>query len=75
MIGTVAITETKLEVPYTVVGDYVYDSGFRIAGRVNGTYAGTDGHDLQVRLQEFNLDGSPSAKPAPQAQAQLLQQS
>ena len=33
---------------------------------MNGTYAGTDGHDLQVRLQEFNLDGSPSAKPAPQ---------
>ena len=33
VVGTVSITETKLEVPYTVVGDYVYDSGLRIAGR------------------------------------------
>ena len=74
VVGTVAITETKLEVPYTVVGDYVYDSGFRVAGRVNGTYSGTDGHDLQVRLQEFNLDGTPSAKSAPQPAATLLQQ-
>ncbi len=73
VVGTVSITETKLEVPYTVVGDYVYDTGFRVAGRVNGTYQGTDGHDLQVRLQEFNLDGSPSARPAPQPQAKLLQ--
>ena len=46
-----------------------------MAGRVGGMYAGTEGHDLQVRLQEFNLDGYPAAKPAPQPQARLLQQS
>ena len=75
MVGTVSITKTELEVPYSLVGDYVYESGFRVAGRVSGMYAGTDGHDLQVRLQEFNLDGTPAAKPAPQPQARLLQQS
>ena len=40
VIGTVAITETTLEVPYTVVGDYVYDSGFRVpAASTAGTPA------------------------------------
>ena len=75
VIGTVAITETKLEVPYTVVGDYVYDSGFRVARHASTarTPAPTATTCRSVS-QEFNLDGTPSAKSAPQPAATLLQQ-
>ncbi len=73
VIGTIAITKTTLEVPYSIVGDFVYESGFRVAGTVGGMYAGSQGHDLQVNIEEFNLDGTPAAKPAPQPQALLLQ--
>jgi hypothetical protein len=74
VIGTVAITETSLEVPYSIVGDYVYDSGFRVPGTVGGMYAGSQGHDLQVNIEEFNLDGTPAAKSAPQPPPTLLRQ-
>jgi hypothetical protein len=74
VIGTVAMTETSLEVPYSIVGDYVYDSGFRVPGTVGGMYAGSQGHDLQVNIEEFNLDGTPAAKSAPQPPPTLLRQ-
>jgi Clostridium epsilon toxin ETX/Bacillus mosquitocidal toxin MTX2 len=74
VVGTVALTETSLEVPYSIVGDFVYDSGFRVPGTVGGKYAGTQGHDLQVDIEEFELDGTPAAKAAPQPEPTLLQQ-
>ena len=73
VVATVAITKTTLNVPYTLVGNYVYESGALVGGTEGGTFNGVNGHDLEVRLDQFNLDGTPAAKPAPQPQAQLLQ--
>jgi hypothetical protein len=46
-------------------GDYVYRSGSSVAGTNGGTFA--DG-----QLTQFNLDGSPAAKPVQQPHATLL---
>ena len=76
MVGTSRITKTKLEVPYSIVGDYVYESGFRVAGtRERHVHRHRTATTSRSGSQEFNLDGTPAAKPAPQPQATLLQQS
>jgi len=74
VVATVAITKTTLTVPYTLSGDYVYASGARVAGTNGGTFTGVNGHDLEVTLKQFNLDGTPAASPVEQPQASLLQE-
>ena len=74
VVATVAVTKTTLSVPYTLSGDYVYRSGARVAGTNGGTFTGVNSHDLEVTLTQFNLDGTPAAKPVPQPQAQLLEE-
>ena len=71
VVATVAVTKTRLEVPYKIVGDYVYDSGFRAPGSEGGMFTGVNGHDLQVRIDQFNLDGTPAARPVDQPEATL----
>jgi len=72
VVATVAVTETTLVVPYTLSGDYVYASGARVAGTNGGTFTGVNSHDLEVTLRQFNLDGSPAARPVQQPKASLL---
>ena len=69
---TVAVTKTTLAVPYTLSGDYVYSSGARVAGTNGGTFTGVNSHDLEVTLRQFNLDGTPAARPVQQPKASLL---
>lgn len=71
VVGTVAVTQSTLTVPYTMSGTYVYNSGAGATGSINGTYYGTNSHDLQVQLAQFNLDGTPAAHPVPQPAAAL----
>jgi hypothetical protein len=73
VVATIAVTKTTLTVPYTLSGDYVYRSGARVAGANGGTFTGVNSHDLEVTLTQFNLDGTPAAKPVHQPQATLLQ--
>jgi hypothetical protein len=67
------VTNTQLVVPYKIVGDYVYDSGLRVPGSEGGLFTGVDGHDLEVRIDQFDLDGTPAARAADQPQARMLQ--
>jgi len=72
VVATVAVTKTTLVVPYTLSGDYVYSSGARVAGTNGGTFTGVNSHDLEVTLRQFNLDGTPAARPVQQPKASLL---
>jgi len=72
VVATVAVTKTTLTVPYTLSGDYVYASGARVAGTNGGTFTGVNSHDLEVTLTQFNLDGTPAARPVDQPQANFL---
>lgn len=72
VVATVAVTKTTLVVPYILSGDYVYSSGARVAGTNGGTFTGVNSHDLEVTLKQFNLDGTPAARPVQQPQASLL---
>jgi hypothetical protein len=75
VVATVGITKTTLNVPYSLVGNYVYESGILVGGTERGMFTGVNGHDLDVRLDQFNLDGTPAAKAAPQPAPTLLRQS
>jgi hypothetical protein len=57
----VAVTDTSISVPYTLSGQYLYRSGATVAGAIGGTFNGTAGHDLEVSLTQYNLDGTPAA--------------
>jgi hypothetical protein len=72
VVMTVAVTRTTIVVPYTMSGTYLYSDGHREPGSINGTYTGTNSHDLEVTLSQFNLDGTPAARPIPQPPAALL---
>jgi hypothetical protein len=74
VVATVGITKTTLNVPYSLVGHYVYESGYLVPGTERGMFTGVNGHDLDVRLDQFNLDGTPAAKAAPQPAPTLLRQ-
>ena len=45
----------------TPIARYVYESGTLIPGTERGMFTGVNGHDLDVRLDQFNLDGTPAA--------------
>ncbi len=75
VVATVAVTKTTLTVPYTLSGNYVYASGARVAGTNGGTFTGVNSHDLQVTLTQFNLDGTPAARPVQQPKASYLKAS
>jgi hypothetical protein len=55
-----------------MAGTYVYRSGAREPGSITGTYTGINSHDLEVKLDQFNLDGTPAARPVQQPAATLL---
>ncbi len=65
--GTIAVTESAIQVPYQLVGFYVYASGATTPVSLPGVYSGTNAHDLQAHITQTNLDGTPSAHPAKQA--------
>jgi hypothetical protein len=73
VVATVAVTRSTLVVPYTLSGTYLYRSGARKPGSISGTYSGTNSHDFEVRLAQFNLDGTPAARPVPQPPAALVE--
>jgi hypothetical protein len=73
VVATVAVTRTTIVVPYTMSGTYLYSDGRRQVGSLSGTYSGTNSHDLEVKLVQFDLDGTPAARPVPQAAATLLE--
>jgi hypothetical protein len=72
VVMTVAVTRTTIVVPYTMSGTFLYSDGHREPGLINGTYTGTNSHDLEVTLAQFNLDGTPAAQPVAQPAATLL---
>jgi hypothetical protein len=72
VVATVAITKTALTVPYTLSGNFVYASGTLVPGTTSGVFTGVNGHDLNVTLAQFNLDGTPAARPVEQPPASLL---
>jgi hypothetical protein len=72
VVASVAVTETTLVVPYTLSGDYVYASGARVPGTNGGTFTGVNSHDLEVKLEQFDLDGTPAARPVQQPEPSFL---
>ena len=70
--ATVAITRSVLKVPFTFSGEYVYASGARAAGTVAGLYTGISSNDLEVKLTQFNLDGTRALRPMHQPAPELL---
>ena len=75
VVAKVAVTDTTISVPYTLSGEYVYRSGASVAGAISGTFSGIAGHDLQVSLTQYNLDGTPAARPVAQPKPTLLKSS
>jgi hypothetical protein len=72
VVARIAVTDTTISVPYTLSGDYLYRSGTSVAGAIGGTFSGTSGHDLQVSLTQYNLDGTPAARAVAQPQPASL---
>jgi hypothetical protein len=72
VVATVGVTKTAFNVPFTLTGDYLYESGFLTPGTDGGMFTGVNGHDLDVTLKQFNLDGTPAAVPVAQPAATLL---
>ena len=52
--------------PTRCTGHFVYASGLRVPGTSGGMFTGVNGHDLDVTLTQFNLDGTPAARPVDQ---------
>ena len=76
VVAYITVTSSKLAVPYTLTGSYVYDSGAKVAGTLGGgTYHGVNGHSLYVDLQQLDLDGNPVSNPVPQPKPLLLRRS
>ncbi|MGA3561890.1 ETX/MTX2 family pore-forming toxin [Melissospora conviva] len=70
--ATVSVTQANIRVPYSLSGDFVYQSGARAAGTVGGMFTGGNSENVQVELKQYNLDGTPAAAPAAQPKATLL---
>jgi hypothetical protein len=72
VVANVAVTDSTLKVPYTISGNFVYQSGATAPGTTSGAYSGVNSHDLEVDLTQFNLDGTPAPAPVPQPQPKFL---
>ena len=46
----VTLSKSRVSVPYTLTGRYVYRSGATFSGTLDGTYEGVNSHDLTVTL-------------------------
>jgi Clostridium epsilon toxin ETX/Bacillus mosquitocidal toxin MTX2 len=71
--AAVTVTHATISVAYTMTGDYVYRSGARAGGSVDGVFTGGNSEQLTVSLNQSNLDGTPAAAPVRQPRASLLQ--
>ena len=58
VVATITAARTQLIVPYTLLGEFVYSSGARASGAIDGVYTGVNGHDLTVALRQYNPDGT-----------------
>ena len=72
VVASVAVTKSTLVVPYSLVGAFVYASGFSTPGSTSGSYSGVNAHDLEVSLTQFDLDGALATKPVSQPKANFL---
>lgn len=52
--AVVTVAKSTITVPYTLTGRYVYESGSRFSGTLDGTYRGVNSHDLTVTLSGTN---------------------
>jgi hypothetical protein len=66
IVATSNVTRYTVVAPYTLTGDFVYRSGVRAAGTTTGTFVGTNNYDFNVDFAQFDLDGTPSARPVTQ---------
>ena len=41
-------------------------------GTYGGMFTGVNGHDLEVTLEQFDLDGTPAARPVQQPEPSFL---
>ncbi len=48
IVAFVSATLSTIAVPYTLSGTFILKSGARVPGKVQGTYTGTNSHDLTV---------------------------
>jgi Clostridium epsilon toxin ETX/Bacillus mosquitocidal toxin MTX2 len=55
--ATVTISAAQFTLPYTVTGNYVYQSGNTAPVSVSGTFSGINGYDFQVALQNGGPTG------------------
>jgi hypothetical protein len=72
VVATVAATRSTLQVPYTMSGNAVYNSGATASYSIGGTYSGINSHDFQVTLTQYNLNGTPAASPRSQPAGKFL---
>jgi hypothetical protein len=61
LVATAAVSRSTVEVPYTMTGHFVYDSGHAEAGSVTGIYTGIGSYDFVMDIKQYSLDGSPTA--------------
>jgi hypothetical protein len=58
IIGLVSATLSTIAVPYTMKGSFILRSGVRIPGTIQGTYLGTNSHDLTVTFAQRDAKGA-----------------
>lgn len=58
MMCLVSAIRSAIVVPYTLHGDFTLASGARVSGSIDGTYSGSNCHDLSVTLTTY--DPAPS---------------
>lgn len=78
--ASVAVDENKIDCPYVMSGDFVYNSGTQVSGTETGMYSGAATHDLAITVTEYYNNGKPvpapsnalAAKPKPKPRSKVV---
>ena len=60
---TFEVSQNTMDVPYTINGWFVYNSGAQVPGTQQGIYSGTSTHLLKAKHREYYLNGKPVLEP------------
>ena len=60
---TFEVSQNTMDVPYTINGSFVYNSGAQVPGTQQGIYSGTSTHLLKAKHREYYLNGDPVLEP------------
>jgi hypothetical protein len=58
VLAKIMVTNSKIEIPYTLDGKFVLRSGVKVPGSTEGTYTGTSTYNLQLVYMEPTADGN-----------------